>query len=148
MAESNEVIFESPPPNLDDDFWLQQGRKMVEDSIIAVRESAKALMSGVGVIQGIYMGILGFADFVPKNTALAIKGLFIIPLLLWLVALYQSIQVMMTQRIDLVMHSPDDIRAKSEQVLIEKQRILQTAFWTLAAGLFVAFALLIVYMGM
>ena len=147
MAESNDIIFESPPPGPDDEFWLEQGMLMVEDSIVAVRESAKAMISGIGIIQGIYMGILGFADFIPKTTPLAVKALFIVPLLFWLVALYASIQVMMTKRIDVVLYSPDDIRQKSEQVLTDKQRTLQTAFWTLAAGLFVAFVLLIVYMG-
>jgi hypothetical protein len=142
MPEKKEMIYDSPASQPDDDFWLDQGRKMVEASLAAVREAAKSLMTGLGLLQGIYLGILGFAEFIPKTMPLLRKGLFIIPLLCWLAALYYGLQVMLTQRLDLYLHSPEDIRQKSGAVLEEKQRQLQHAFRALSLGLIAAFVLL------
>lgn len=73
MADANEHIFDSAPPSPDDNFWLEQGKKMVEDTIPAVREAAKALLTGLGLIQSLYLGLLGFADFIPKTFPLMLK---------------------------------------------------------------------------
>ena len=142
MAAKKEVIYDSPPSQPDDDFWLDQGRKMLDASLGAVRDAAKSLMTGLGLLKGIYLGILAFADFIPKSLPLLLKGLFILPLLCWLTALYCSLQVMMTQRLDLHLHSPEEIRQKSAAVLVDKQRHLQYAFRALSLGLIVAFLLL------
>jgi hypothetical protein len=143
MPESKEPIFESAPSAPDDDFWLEQGKKMVEDSLTAVRAAAKHLLTGLEIIMGIYLGILGFADFIPKELPLPQKALFVTPLLLWLISLYSALQVMMTRQLNILLHSPDDIREKSEKILLEKQTNLKWAFTTLAVGLVTAFVLLI-----
>lgn len=140
---TDEIIYDSAESGPDDDFWLEQGKKLVEDSITAIREAAKALMTGLGLIQGIYLGILGFADFIPKSMPLLQKSVFILPLLFWLISLYDSLQVMMTQQFNIILYSPDDIREKSQQVLLYKQKKLKGAFLTLAIGLVLAFGLLI-----
>ena len=143
MPKSKDHIFESAPSAPDDDFWLEQGKKMVEDSLTAVRAAAKRLLTGLEIIMGIYLGILGFADFIPKELPLPQKALFVTPLLLWLISLYCALQVMMTRQLNILLHSPDDIREKSEQILREKQTNLNWAFATLAVGMLAAFALLI-----
>ncbi len=74
MADTNDMIFDSAPSNPDDDFWLEQGKKMVQDSITAVREAAKALITGLGLMQSVYLGILGFAGFIPKSLPLTQKA--------------------------------------------------------------------------
>jgi hypothetical protein len=143
MTDENEVIYESPSSEPDDEFWLEQGKKMVEDSIGAVRDAAKALITGLGLLKGIYLGILGFARFIPESMSLPLKSFFIVPLLFWLISVYSCLQVMMTKQLEVNLRSPDDIRQTSETVLKEKQKNLQSAFWTLALGLVVAFLLLI-----
>ena len=89
------------------------------------------------------LGILGFADFIPKSMPLLQKCLFVLPFLFWLSALHHSLQVMMTQPLNINLHSPDDIRKKSEEVLKKKQNNLQRAFWALTVGIIVALLLLI-----
>ena len=143
MADEKEMIYDSAPAEPDDEFWLEQGKKMVGESITAVREAARTLMTGLGLLQGIYLGILGLADYIPATMPLEHKGLFLLPLLLWLTALYHCLQVMMTRRLDINLLSPDDIRKKSEKVLTEKQRKLQWAFWMLVTGLIAALILLV-----
>ncbi|NIR52809.1 hypothetical protein GWO43_29720 [candidate division KSB1 bacterium] len=65
------------------------------------------------------------------------------PLLLWLISLYACLQVMVTQEHSIFLHSPDDIRHKSERILTAKQKHLKWAFATLAAGLILVLALLV-----
>ena len=137
---SDEKIFESPASDPDDAFWLEQGKKMVEDSIKAVRDAAKAMMSGLGLLQGIYLAILGF---MPKAIPLNTKACFILPLLFWFIALFACLRVMMTKRLNIVLASPDDIRKKSETVLIGKQRALYLAFAFICLGLLTAFNLVL-----
>jgi hypothetical protein len=143
LSDSNDKIYASAPSELDDDFWLEEGRRMLSDSLASVREAANALMMALGVLEGIYLGILGFAEFIPDGLALAQKVIFMTPLLLWLFALYFCIVVVMTQRLEVNLNSPSDIREKSTSLMLEKQRYLVWAFWLLALGLLAAFALLI-----
>ncbi|MEP7342695.1 MAG: hypothetical protein ABI977_33510 [Acidobacteriota bacterium] len=39
------------------------------------------MMTGLGALQGIYLGMLGFAKFVPETAELWMKALFLMPLL-------------------------------------------------------------------
>ncbi len=141
MANENEKIYDSGPSEPDDDFWLEQGVKMVEGSLPSVREAAKSLMTGLGVLKAIYLGILGFADLVPKTASLSLKSLFTLPLIFWLCALYCCLCVMMTKESQINLHSPDDIRQSAEQSLKSKQNSLKLAFWLLTIGLIFAIAL-------
>lgn len=143
MSEEDVKVYESGPEQPDDDFWLEHGKKMVEESLPAVRDAAKSLMTGLGLIKGIYLAILGFSGLLAKSMSAGVKLLFIAPLLLWLGALYNCIRVMMTQRLDVNLRSPDDIREQCRSQLIAKQKSLRSAFWQLAAGLVIALLLII-----
>lgn len=143
MPNENEKIYDSPPSKPTDTFWLKQGEKMLKDSLPSIREAAKSLMTGLGLLKAIYLGILGFAEFVPKTMPLPYKALFISPLLLWLCALYCCLCVMMTKEYKINLHSPDDIREKSQSQLKAKQKSLQLAFWLLAIGLITALWLMV-----
>ncbi len=147
MTDNNEIIFDSPPSEPDDDFWLEQGRKLVEDSIPAVQDAAKSLMTGLGLLKGVYLAIIGFADFIPKAFPMTQKYLFILPLIFWLAGLFLSIRVMMTRRMSIFMHSPSDIREKIGQIIEDKQKKLQWAFWMTAIGVIAALWLLVFRMG-
>ena len=147
MSEQQEKIYDSPPEQLDDDFWLEQGKKMVEDSMPAVREAAKALMTGLGLLKAIYLGILGFADYVPKEMNLGLKSLFLAPMAFWLGALYFSVEAIIPKRATLILQSPDDIRRTSQAQLRAKEESLEWSFRLLAIGLFAALALMLVRLG-
>ncbi|NLZ04339.1 MAG: hypothetical protein GXY19_04135 [Phycisphaerae bacterium] len=137
---AQEKVYDSGQGRPDDDFWLSQGRKAVEDSLPAVREAAKALMTGLGVLQGIYVAILGFGDFA-KQMTWPVAGLFALPLLAWLVALHSCLSVMKTKEHTLRLFAPEEIRDHHAQALKDKQRSLTCAFWELTVGLVLAIAL-------
>jgi hypothetical protein len=140
---SGEKIYASGDSEPDDDFWLEQGRRMLTESLSTIRTAANSLMTALGVLQGIYLGILGFSKFIPETLPLSRKVLFIAPLLIWLLALYLCVEVAMTERLNVFLHSPGDIREESTSLILEKQRYLEWAFWLLAIGVLAAFGLLI-----
>ena len=148
MSDDDEVIYDSAPSGHDDDFWLEQGRKLVEGSVDAVQDAAKSLMTGLGLLKAIYLGILGFADFIPKNLHIVYQILFIVPFVFWLTALYFSLIVMMTKKIELNLHSPDDIRKALRDVLLEKQKYVMWGFVMLTAGIVAALVLIVIRLGL
>ncbi len=137
-----EPILESGPSDPLDDFWLEQGRKMVEGSLPAQREAAKSLMTAIGLLNTVYLGILGFAELVPKTTSTPVKILYVLPIAPWLYALYLCLMVMLTEKADINLHVPTDIRDKSQAYLEDKQRYLKLAFAALSIGLIAAVALI------
>jgi len=143
MTDEKDMVFESPPSRPDDEFWLEQGRELVKGSINAVLDAARSLLTGLGLLQGIYLGIIGFADYIPKIMPWAYKCLFLAPLISWLVALSFCLWVAMTKRFEFHPHSPDEIRETYEKILEEKQRFLKAAFFFMALGLISAMLLFI-----
>lgn len=144
MANQHDQIYESPASAPDDDFWLEQGRKMVTESRPQLQEATKSLMTGLTALQGIYLAILGFAKFVPDDISLLAKFFFILPLLFWMFGLYFCLKVLKTERIEINLNSPDDIRKKSFELLEFKQRELDYGFGWMLAGVVTA-CLLIVF---
>jgi hypothetical protein len=97
-------------------------------------------MTGLGALQGLYLAILGFAKFVPPEARIEV---FMAPLLLWMIALYNCMQVMMTRTFDINLNSPTDIRDHAIARVKNKQRFLTWAFAFLVAGLVAAMLLVI-----
>ncbi len=138
---TEEKTYDSGPSRPDDELWLTQGRKGVEESLPAIREGAKNLMTGLGALEGIYVAILSFSDFA-KQMAAPAAALFALPLVIWLVALHSCLTVMKTKECSLNLFAPEQLRNNHEQVLKGKQRSLTYAFWELTVGLIAAILLI------
>lgn len=134
---------DSPPTPPDADLWLEYGRKLVQDAPAALRGAATSLMTGLGALQGIYLGILGFAKFIPETIDVRLKLLLIAPLLLWMLALYHCLKVLMTDVSEVHLNSPSDLRDDYARMIAEKQHLLTVAFWLLLSGLVVAIVLIV-----
>ena len=143
-AQTNqaEIIYQSAPSEPDDDFWLEQANKMLVESVAAVRTAASVLMTGLGALQGIYFGMLGFAKFIPDSAELWMKSLFIVPLLCWMTGLYQCLKVAKTEELSIFRHSPASIRERIGELAEKKQQKLNLAYWWMLGGLTAAFLLL------
>lgn len=139
----NEVIYDSPPSEADDDVWLAHGAKMLEDSVPSVRSAAGELIKALGMLQTVYMGILGFAKFIPENMEVYNKALFIIPIVPWVIATYYCLRVMKTEIVTINLRSPSDIRERATELLEEKQYNLELAFVLLIAGIIAAFVMIV-----
>src|SRR5215831_4841661 len=84
QAEPGELVFDSAPSRPDDDLWLEYGKKIIADSLPAVRAAANSLSSATGVLQAIYLGILGFSSFIPASASFWEKAPFVLPSVIWL----------------------------------------------------------------
>lgn len=126
-------------------FWLEQGRKMLTDSVslTAVRDAAKSMMTGLGAMQTIYIGVLGFAEFIPKTMDVPLKWAFALPPIPWLIALYLCLKVLKTEGMEVRLKSPNEIRDRLQQLVCDKQHDLDVAFWLLLTGLVLAVWLLV-----
>ena len=147
-SKQAEVIYQSAPSEPDDDFWLEQANKLIVESLPAVREAAKSLMTGLGALQGIYLGMLGFAKFIPESAQWWEKAMFFPPLLCWMMGLYQCLKVAKTEELRIYRNSPADIRQKLGDLAKEKQRELDLAFYWMLGGLAAAFLLVALRMKM
>lgn len=138
-----EVIYDSPPSEVDDDLWLAQGAKMLEESVPGVRSAASELIKALGLLQTVYLGILGFAKFIPENMEVYNKALFIVPIIPWVTATYYCLRVMKTDIVAINLRSPSDIREKATALLEDKQGNLENAFILLIAGIVIAFVMVV-----
>jgi hypothetical protein len=134
---------DSPPTPPDADLWLEYGRKLVNDAPASLRGAATSLMTGLGALQGIYLGILGFAKFIPETIEVWLKLLLVAPLLAWMLALYHCLKALMTDVSEVNLNSPSELREDYARMIAEKQRLLTVAFWLLLGGLIVAIALVV-----
>ena len=124
------------------------GERVGIDSLPAVRAAAASLMTGLGALQGIYLGMFGFAKFVPETAELWMKALFLAPLLCWLTGLYECLKVAKTEELSIYRNSPEDIRRELGDLAKEKQRELDLAFYWMLGGLLAAFVLVALRMKM
>lgn len=135
-----EKIYSSAPDEPDDDFWLQEGKRLVTESLASVRNAANSLTASLGVLQSFYLGIIGFDQL--TDFGAAAKALFLLPMALWLIALYLCLAIIMTKKFPVFTNAPSDIRDKIMQLVMQKQNQLQWAFGLLAVGLLAASILL------
>jgi hypothetical protein len=144
----NDEIFDSAAPEPQDKIWLEHGKQMLAESLTNLRNAANGLLTSLGLLEGIYLGMLGFAKFIPETLAIELKTLFFLPLLLWLTSIYFCVTVLMTEKLEINLNSPTDICEQSTRHLLEKQRLLKIAFGLLALGLGAAFSLIILRLKM
>jgi hypothetical protein len=143
-AEEILDLGDSPASALDDDLWLEYGRKLVQDGPATLRSAATAWITGIVALQGIYLGILSFAKFIPENTNIVTKFVFTLPVLAWMGTLYQCLLVVKLEPDSLRLHAPDELRQHYVTWLSEKQRHLDQAYWWLFGGMMMALYLVLV----
>lgn len=133
---------DSPPTPPDADLWLEYGRKLVNDAPASLRGAATSLMTGLGALQAIYFGILGFAKF-PDTMDVRWRLVLVLPLLAWMLALYHCLKVLMTDVSEVNLNSPSNLREDYARMIGEKQHLLTVAFWLLLGGLIFAVVLVV-----
>jgi hypothetical protein len=143
IAEGGETVYDSAPSETDDDLWLAHGTKMLEDSVPGLRSAASELLKALGMLMTVYLAVLGFAKFIPENMEVYNKALFSVPIVPWVIAAYFCLRVMKTEIFKVNLRSPSDIREISSALLEDKQRYLEIAFALLAAGIVLAFVMII-----
>ena len=137
-------VYDSPPSLPDDTFWLDQGREMVKSSIPALTEASKTMLAGLNILQGIYAGIIGFTKYIPEDLDIALKSLFFIPFIFWVIALFFYLNVSFTKKYTFYLLSPEDTKEKYISMCKDKQRSLTIGYWLQGAGIIAFFTLFII----
>ena len=91
----------------------------------------------------VYLGILGFAKFIPENMEVYNKAFFVVPIIPWVFGVYFCLRVMKTEIVNINLRSPSEIRDRAAELLEEKQRYLEIAFALLIAGIVFAFVMVV-----
>ncbi|HUT28697.1 MAG TPA: hypothetical protein VMX13_02810 [Sedimentisphaerales bacterium] len=143
MFDDNEGNYDDGSLKRQREFWLEQGRKILSNQIGAIQSAAKGIMTALALLSAVYIAVLGLSDCTPKSMPVIQRSLFMTPPLFWLAAFYYCLRMLMAERYDINLRSPEDIRTKSEYILEDKHDNLQWAYWLMLAGLLVASLLLI-----
>ncbi len=124
----------------DDQFWLEQGRELVKNSIGSIEGAAKQLITLLTAMKGIYLAAIAFSEFT-KN----LKGAFawqhivlIAPLVCWLIALRTALDVYRSREYGLRLNEPETIRAALADIAAYKQKKLNITYWWIALGFLTA----------
>ncbi|MDF0590108.1 hypothetical protein [Candidatus Methanocrinis natronophilus] len=122
-----------------DRFWLETARGAAKESVAALEEAAKQLISVTSLLQAIYFAAISFSDL---KGALAAEGeirwalvlLFVLPVVLWLLSLSYAVLVFKPESYRTNLSSPDLARSMYGEIVGYKHRQLQRAHLFLVLG--------------
>jgi len=122
-----------------DRFWLETARSAAKESVGALEEAAKQLISVTSLIQAIYFAAISFSDL---KESLVVEGandwllvlLFVLPIVLWLTSLRFAVRVFKPETYKTNLSSPDLARSMYEEMVAYKHRQLRRAHLFLVLG--------------
>ncbi|MDD4163131.1 MAG: hypothetical protein PHW87_11705 [Methanothrix sp.] len=122
-----------------DEFWLETARITVQESIASLEEAAKQLIGAVTLVEGIYFAAISFSDLrkvmaVQGPEAWLRIGLFVLPIVLWLVCLFFAVKVFIPETYKTNLSSPELAERFYQDLVHYKHRNLKRAYWALLAG--------------
>ena len=138
-------------PSAMDRFWLETARGAAKESIPALEEAARQLISITSLTQGIYFAAISFSDL---KAALAVKDLqglllvllFASPIVLWLISLAFAVRVFAPKTYKTNLQSPDLAREMLQKMAAYKHRQLRLAHAALLLGFLLLVVDIIVYL--
>ncbi|MDD2755893.1 MAG: hypothetical protein PHS80_10245 [Methanothrix sp.] len=122
-----------------DEFWLETARTAVRESVASLEEAAKQLISAVTLVEGIYFAAISFSDLrkvmaVQGPEAWLRIGLFVLPIVIWLVCLFFAVRVFTPRSYETNLSSPQIAEQLYRELVGYKHRNLKRAYWALLAG--------------
>lgn len=133
-----------------DSFWLETARSAAKESVRALEEAAKQLITVTTLAQAIYFAAVSFGDVKVALGALTqtrqwlIAITLVIPLLFWLASLTFAVRVFKPETYRTSLDSPDRAREAYEEIVTYKHRQLGRAHSMLASG-FVALIVNVIF---
>ena len=122
-----------------DRFWLETTRDSAKESIGALEEAAKQLISVTSLLQAIYFAAISFGEL---KKSLVVEGavdwllvfLFVLPIVFWLFSLGFAVRVFKPKTYKTNLSSPDLARQMYEDVVSYKHKQLGRAHIFLLLG--------------
>jgi len=99
-------------PSAMDRFWLDTARSAAKESIAALEEAAKQLITIASLTQGIYFAAISFSDLKKVLLVQDLQGWFLVllfasPIILWLISLAYAMRVFSPETYKTNLQSPD-----------------------------------------
>jgi hypothetical protein len=139
-------------PSAMDRFWLETARSISKESIKALEEAAKQLISITSLTQGIYFAAISFSDLKKALVVNDWQGwllliLFASPIVLWLVSLAFAVRVFAPETYKTNLQSPDLAKEMLQEMVAYKHKQLKLAHKALLVGFVLLIINIIVYLG-
>ncbi len=139
-------------PSAMDHFWLETARSVSKESIAALEDAAKQLISITSLTQGIYFAAISFSDLKKALVVHDWEGwllvfLFASPIILWFISLRFAILVFKPETYKTNLQSPDLAKEMLQDIVAYKHRQLKFAYKALLVGFFLLVVNIIVYLG-
>ena len=150
---ADEVVeVQAAQPSAMDRFWLENARSVSKESIGALEDAAKQLISITSLTQGIYFAAISFSDLKMALVVHDWQGwllvfLFASPIVLWLISLAFAVRVFSPETYNTNLQSPDLAREMLQDIVAYKHRQLKLAHTTLLLGFVLLVVNIIVYLG-
>jgi len=140
-------------PSAMDRFWLETARGSAKDSIGALEDAAKQLISITSLTQGIYFAAISFSDLKKSLVVQDWQGwltvlLFASPIVLWLISLTFAVQVFTPETYKTNLRSPDLAKEMLLEMVAYKHHQLRCAHRALLLGFVLLVVNIIVYLGL
>jgi hypothetical protein len=140
-SEANEIVeVQGEALTSSDSFWLDMVRGTAKESVSALEEAAKQLITVTTVAQAIYFAAVSFGgvkaalgSLTPARQWLVAISL-IVPLIFWLASLAFAVLVFRPKTYSTSLDSPDHAREVYEEIVAYKHRQLLRAHRLLATG--------------
>jgi hypothetical protein len=140
----NQTPHSDPQSSVDEirKFWQELGRDTIKGSAAVVEESARQIISVVGVMEGLYFHAITFAELRGKVNDLWSIVVYLSPLIFWLFSMLFSALVFLPRVYDLNIISSESAKKMYEDVGQRKHLFLLTSmFWMVIGGIGLIFAL-------
>ena len=139
-------------PSAMDRFWLDSARGAAKESIPALEEAAKQLISITSLTQGIYFAAISFSDLKKVLVVNDLDGwllvlLFTSPILLWLISLAFAVRVFIPETYNTNLQSPDLAKEMLQQMTAYKHQQLLRAHKALLLGFGLLAVNIVIYLG-
>ena len=150
---TDEVVeVQAAQPSAMDRFWLETARSVSKESISALEDAAKQLITITSLTQGIYFAAISFSDLKKALVVHDWQGwllvlLFASPIMLWLVSLAYAVRVFAPETYKTNLQSPDLAREMLQDIVAYKHRKLKLAHTALLLGFVLLVVNIIVYLG-
>ena len=150
---TDEVVeVQAAQPSAMDRFWLETARSVSKESISALEDAAKQLISITSLTQGIYFAAISFSDLKKALVVHDWQGwllilLFVSPIVLWLASLAYAVRVFSPETYKTNLQSPDLAREMLKEIAAYKHKQLKLAHKALLLGFVLLIVNIIVYLG-
>lgn len=118
---NDEPPISSPEPN---PFWRENAQNLVRESIPAIEEVAKQLITLNSALEAIYFTVITFSEIRSVMTKLT-EAIYLAPVLLWLLSLVFAVLTLSPKNYAININSSSDSKERFNEIVSRKHMMLK-----------------------